>query len=341
MIAKGRYTEQAPHTIRARASAYFNTAASAARSAVHRLQTAAEMALQRNASSAASSSEQTESAHAESDQTQDIRRKAMASLTSAGATVKAAAHRLQVAADNVLRSSSGDSQQAETNSAENAESTEVGNCCRVTKAVNACTLSLSISVSISLSISSHTDYHQNSCARAVSTKCILGLMHGSSAHQLGHYQHSLQVLLCGLQAGDSPTTDIANQVTAAASAASAKGQAAISSTSAVIQGAASDTSAKLQAAAQSTSEPVSSLQPPSSSEQPDTHSQTSTAESEGHGAASSAASGPAPEHAKQALLQRIAMVKDSYRGDDCSCFDTTVGCLLKVEYQTYCLAITM
>lgn len=138
------------------------------------------------------------------------------------------------------------------------------------------------------------------------------------------------MLVCGLQASDSPTTDIANQVTAAASAASAKGQAAISSASAVIQGAASATSAKLQAAAQPIAGAISSLQLPSSSEQPDTHSQTSTAESEGHGAASGGASGPAPEHAKQALLQRIAMVKDSYRGDDCSCFDTTVGCLLKV-----------
>ncbi len=144
MIAKGRYTEQAPHTVRARASAYFNTAASAARSAVHRLQTAAESALQRTDSSGASSSEQTESAHAESDQTQDIRHKAMVSLTSAGATVKAAAHRLQVAADNVLRSSSGDAQQAETNSTENnADSTEVGNFCCFTEAV--CTLSLTIS----------------------------------------------------------------------------------------------------------------------------------------------------------------------------------------------------
>ncbi len=146
------------------------------------------------------------------------------------------------------------------------------------------------------------------------------------------------MLLCGLQAGDSPTTDIANQVTAAASAASAKGQAAISSASAVIQGAASATSAKLQAAAQPIADAMSSLQPPSISEQPNTHSQTSTAESEGHGAASGAASGPAPDHAKQALLQRIAMVKDSYRGDDCSCFDTTLGCLLKVYDQAYQLA---
>ena len=148
MIAKGRYTEQAPHTIRARASAYFNTAASAARSAVNRLQTAAESALQGNASSDASSSEQTESARAQSDQTQDIRHKAMVSLTNAGTTVKAAAHRLQAAADNMLRSSSGDSQQAETDSAENnADSTEVGNYYSFAKAVNACTLSLSSSAS--------------------------------------------------------------------------------------------------------------------------------------------------------------------------------------------------
>lgn len=147
MIAKGRYTEQAPHTIRARASAYFNTAASKARSAVHRLQTAAEGALQRNGSvaanlSAAKVSEQTESVHTESDQMQDVRQKAMATLTSAGAAVKAAAHRLQVAADNTLRSSSGDSQQAETNSADNnSDSTEVGNYCSFEKLVDACTLS--------------------------------------------------------------------------------------------------------------------------------------------------------------------------------------------------------
>lgn len=142
------------------------------------------------------------------------------------------------------------------------------------------------------------------------------------------------MLLCGLQAGDSPTTDIAHQITAAASAASAKGQAAISSASEVIQGAASATSAQLQAAAQPIANAMSSLKSPSSSEQSDKHSQTSTAGSESQGAASGTARGPAPEHAKQALLQRIAMVKDSYRGDDCSCFDTTVGCLLKVCDQT-------
>lgn len=155
----------------------------------------------------------------------------------------------------------------------------------------------------------------------------------TSVPSWGHYQRCLQVLLCGVQAGDSPTTDIANQVTAAASAASAKCQAAISSASATVQGAASATSAKLQAAAQPTAHALSSLQSSVSLEQSDKHSQTSTAEAEGRGTASGAASGPAPEHAKQALLQRIAMVKDRYRGDDCSCFDTTVGCLLKVWDQ--------
>ncbi|KAL3160187.1 hypothetical protein ABBQ32_010950 [Trebouxia sp. C0010 RCD-2024] len=106
LIAKARYTEQAPHRIRARATAYLSNAATAARSAVQRLQTAAEHALQRadGTSSAAQS---------ESDKSSDIRYKAMASLTAAGATVRAAAHRVQLAADSVLRSSSADGESAE------------------------------------------------------------------------------------------------------------------------------------------------------------------------------------------------------------------------------------
>ena len=121
LVAKARYTEQAPHTMRARASACFTTAASAARSAVHRLQTAAESALQKSDSSAGQSSQ------AESDRGPDIKHKAMASLTSAGATVRAAAHRLQMAADSVLRSSAASLQHAQTDSADDdADSTEVG-----------------------------------------------------------------------------------------------------------------------------------------------------------------------------------------------------------------------
>ena len=50
LVAKGRYTEQAPHTFRARASAYLTNAASAAKSAVQRLQTAAENVLHRDES---------------------------------------------------------------------------------------------------------------------------------------------------------------------------------------------------------------------------------------------------------------------------------------------------
>lgn len=121
LVAKARYTEQAPHTMRARASAYLTNAASAARSAVHRLQTAAESALQYPDSSSAD-----QSSPAESDPAPDIKQKAMTSLTSAGATVRAAAHRLQMAADSVLRSSLAGVQQAQTDSAkDNADSTEV------------------------------------------------------------------------------------------------------------------------------------------------------------------------------------------------------------------------
>ena len=100
LIAKARYTEQAPHRLRARATAYLTNAATAARSAVQRLQTAAEHALQRADGAPA--------AQSDSDKGSDIRHKAMASLTAAGATVRAAAHRLQLAADSVLRSSSAD-----------------------------------------------------------------------------------------------------------------------------------------------------------------------------------------------------------------------------------------
>ncbi|KAL3158495.1 hypothetical protein ABBQ38_010727 [Trebouxia sp. C0009 RCD-2024] len=106
LIAKARYTEQAPHQIRARATAYLNNAATAARSAVQRLHTAAEHALQRADGASAA-------AQSDSDKGSDIRHKAMASLTAAGATVRAAAHRLQLAADSALRSSSADGDSGE------------------------------------------------------------------------------------------------------------------------------------------------------------------------------------------------------------------------------------
>ena len=41
-------------------------------------------------------------------------------------------------------------------------------------------------------------------------------------------------------------------------------------------------------------------------------------------------SNTAPQRAKQGLLQRAGMVTDRFKEDDCSCFDTTLGCLLKV-----------
>ena len=106
LIAKARYTEQAPHTIKLKATAYLTHAASAAKSAVQRLQTAAEHALQRPDSSTV--------AESESDQSQlpDMRQKVAASLSKASATVRAVAHRLQVAADAALRSSAADQAQS-------------------------------------------------------------------------------------------------------------------------------------------------------------------------------------------------------------------------------------
>lgn len=118
LIAKARYTEQAPHQIRARATAYLNNAATAARSAVQRLHTAAEHALQRADGASAA-------AQSDSDKGSDIRHKAMASLTAAGATVRAAAHRLQLAADSALRSSSADGDSGEARN-RNPDDPQVG-----------------------------------------------------------------------------------------------------------------------------------------------------------------------------------------------------------------------
>ena len=98
VIAKARYTEQAPSALRARANAYLNNAATAAKSAVQRVQTAAEHALHRADGALGTQSD--------SDRSLDIRHKTMASLTKAGATFRAAAHRIQLAADSILPSSS-------------------------------------------------------------------------------------------------------------------------------------------------------------------------------------------------------------------------------------------
>ena len=98
LIAKARYTEQAPSSIKARANAYFNSAATAARSAVHRVQNAAEHALQRSDSMSGTQSD--------SDRSPDIRHKAMTSLTNARDAVRAAAHRTQLAAESISPSAS-------------------------------------------------------------------------------------------------------------------------------------------------------------------------------------------------------------------------------------------
>ena len=114
LIAKARYTEQAPLKLRAKATAYLTNAASAARSAVQRIQTAAGHAVQRPEGAAA--------AHSDPDKSLDLKHKAVASLSAAGATVMAAAQRLQQASNSVLHSSSADDSQAQGDTTEAATS---------------------------------------------------------------------------------------------------------------------------------------------------------------------------------------------------------------------------
>ena len=122
LVAKGRYTEQAPHTIKSRASAYLTTAASAAKSTLQRLQTAAEHVLHTDGQNANSGSVPHQTGDGNSSASSaggdgtwvlapDLRQKAVASFGQAGVTVRATANRLQRAADSALRSSSAAAQQ--------------------------------------------------------------------------------------------------------------------------------------------------------------------------------------------------------------------------------------
>ena len=118
LVAKGRYTEQAPHARQGRASAYLRNGIAAAKSAVQRLQTAAEHALHRdNSNTAGQLTNQTGRRNGSSGQSvdqsgsetvSDLRNRTMASFGQARASVRAAAQRLQHAADNALRSSSAE-----------------------------------------------------------------------------------------------------------------------------------------------------------------------------------------------------------------------------------------
>ena len=99
----------------------------------------------------------------------------------------------------------------------------------------------------------------------------------------------------------------------------------------------------MTSAAQSAINAASSNQSSDSPQQSGRDSQTSSSEPNSQGADSNAANGPVPERAKQALLQRIALVKDGFQGDDCTCFDTTIGCGLTVSVrnsvQSVCLSL--
>lgn len=157
-----------------------------------------------------------------------------------------------------------------------------------------------------------------------------------------------------VQEAEIPSSQVAKQARAAASTAVAKVQAAAQSTASTVSSQLSPNSqsipvAEPQAAAQTTADAILQHSPDaqtkiyqeggisqegtsrsssSPSAVPKDNPEEGSSFSNSPGAVTS--NGHAPERAKQALLQRIAMVKDSYRGDDCSCFDTTLGCLLKV-----------
>lgn len=119
LVAKGRYTEQGPHELRARASAYLHSTAEAARSAVLRLQHTAESVTNRADSStpnnAVSAAKQAASENAsdpaergsaytsEHHTLADAKQAASAYVSSATSAVKAAAQRLQHAAGGALQ----------------------------------------------------------------------------------------------------------------------------------------------------------------------------------------------------------------------------------------------
>ena len=96
-------------------------------------------------------------------------------------------------------------------------------------------------------------------------------------------------------------------------------------------------SSKVQSAAQSAANALSSnqtdLQDPEETQQC-TNTQE-IADSDSHDSPSSSpssnAQGSAAEKARHALTQRIGMVTEGYSEDDCTCFDTTLGCTLKVR----------
>ena len=94
---------------------------------------------------------------------------------------------------------------------------------------------------------------------------------------------------------------------------------------------------RVQAAAQSAADAVSSQQTDASSYDKAPHQHSDARHSadsdlgDSPSSSSTPAFGSAPERAKRALMQRIGMVTNGYREDDCTCFDTTLGCTLKVR----------
>lgn len=92
----------------------------------------------------------------------------------------------------------------------------------------------------------------------------------------------------------------------------------------------------VQSASRAVAEAASSAQ--SSASEQLTKLQSTLAQAIGSGKAQTSS---APERAKQALLQRTGMVSDRFREDDCTCFDTTLGCLLTVSQRRSCTIVLL
>lgn len=107
LVARARYIEQAPHGIRAKAASYLHSAATAAKSAVQRLQQNAGSIRHKAGDILFEDSNGQHAEHAEPI-LGTAREAASAYMASATATMKAAAQRLQHAAENALQSSSAD-----------------------------------------------------------------------------------------------------------------------------------------------------------------------------------------------------------------------------------------
>lgn len=127
-----------------------------------------------------------------------------------------------------------------------------------------------------------------------------------------------------LQEASSPTSDIAAQAKTAALSVSNRVQAAAQSAANALSS--HHTDLQIPEEAQTDSRNPGEAQCTDAGRPADSDSNDSPASG-----ASVNPNGPAPEKARRALMERIGMVTEGFSDDDCTCFDTTLGCTLKVR----------